>query len=673
MKIKSTLSRLAAAGSVLLMMLTASSSFSEEKSVPASPIKAGRTVSAVLEPEQTHAYTLTLKKDRFVYGEVDQSDVDVVVTVSGPDGKILGAFNMPARITESFQFDTETEGEYRIEIKPFEDQSGPYTITILRLEAKAADPKKRVNQLMAAYIGSGKPGAALAVLKDGKMIFAKAYGMANLTYRIPFTLETPNNIGSSSKQFTGFAVALLEKQGKLSLDDDIRKYFPELPDFGKTVTLRHLASHTSGYREYINLLAMAGRRFEEGDYIKRDEIIDIVKNQPELQNNPGDEFNYNNTGFALLAMVVERVTEQKFPEWMRDNVFGPLGMTRTVVRGNPNRIVPNSSTGYTLTREEGFREARDIFASTGAGGIYATVGDLAKWINHFKTAEAGGREVMDRMFEPFVLNSGDTTGYGLGLFIDTHRGLKRIQHGGADIAHRSMVAYYPEIDAGVITQSNNAAFSGGMADALAEIFFGEFMEPEKEKDDEPGEFNPEEYDPEEFDKLAGRYELEIAPGFILTFTREEDTFYCQATNQPRLQIVPTSDSTFKWLVVDAGITFHRNQENEVESLTLHQNGHHKARRLMEEPWKPSREEFEAYKGRYFCDELETFYTLAADDSVLVIRHRRLNDMKLVPSKKDMFNSVFPVSELVFIRDEAGRVSGFKISNGRARDVLFKKH
>src|SRR5687767_10869575 len=173
-------------------------------------------------------------------------------------------------------------------------------------------------------------------------------------------LETPTNIGSSTKQFTGFALALLASRGALSLSDDVRKHIPELKDFGKTITLRHLLTHTTGYREFINTLIIEGRQVLEGDYIAPDEVIKVINRQPTLQNEPGAEFNYNNSAFALATIVVERVTGRPFAEWMREEVFLPLGMTKTWVRANPGQIIPGRSNGY-IPGEGGFREVRDLY------------------------------------------------------------------------------------------------------------------------------------------------------------------------------------------------------------------------------------------------------------------------------------------------------------------------
>ncbi len=627
-------------------------------------------------PAQTpHAYTLDLQADQFVFGQVNQITVDVVVTVQGPDGETLHTFDNPARGPEPFHFTATESGEYNIEVKPFQEESGKYTIEVKRLEPLAKDPAKRVDQLMTVHTNMESPGAVIAVVEKGEIAFAQAYGLANLTYQLPFTVETLNNIGSTSKQFTCFAIVLLARDGKLSLDDDIRTHIPELKDFGKTVTLRHLMTHTSGYREFLNLVSMAGRRLDKGDYISRDELIAIVQRQPELQNDPGKEWNYNNTAFGLLAMVVERVSGETFPDWMKENVFKPLGMNNSFVRSHSMEVIPNSAQGYVGNSDGGFDEGRDLSAAMGAGAIYTTIGDLAKWIKNFKTETVGGKGVFQEMTTRFVIEEGDTTAYALGLFVDEHNGLKRIHHGGADLAHRSMLAYYPEIDAAIITQSNSALFPRNLASEIAELFFKAHMTTEEEgtvavADSTP--FNPEEYDPENFDKFVGQYELEAAPGFILDFTREEDKFYSQATGQARLEIVPTSDSTFKLLVVEASLTFHKDKDGKVETLTLHQNGNHLAKRVQEAPWAPDPDELTTYTGQYFSSELETFYELVVKDSNLVVQHRRMDDISLTPAKKDNFRAGYPIAELNFIRNDAGDITALEASNGRTRGIRFKK-
>jgi CubicO group peptidase (beta-lactamase class C family) len=239
----------------------------------------------------------------------------------------MSRVDFSSRGPEPFQFESVAAGMYRIEVSPFERQTGRYTLTMRRVEPVATRPADRVDQIMAGFANPATPGAVVAVIRNGEVAFSRAYGAANLEHSIPFRVDTRTNIGSTSKQFTAFAIELLAQRGELSLDDDVREHLPELPDLGKVVTIRHLLTHTSGYREFLNTLALSGRRLDHGDWIERDEIVRMVQRQPELQNDPGAEWNYNNTGFALLARIVERKSGMDFADFLRENVFEPLGFT----------------------------------------------------------------------------------------------------------------------------------------------------------------------------------------------------------------------------------------------------------------------------------------------------------------------------------------------------------
>ena len=440
-----------------------------------------------------------------------------------------------------------------------------------------ADPEAVVQQLFEDRAGEDTPGALVAVIHDGEIVYQEAFGMANLTHGIPYTLDTRTNIGSTSKQFTAFGIGLLAERGELSVDDDVRDYIPELPDFGETVTLRNLLTHTSGYREFLNTLLVEGRRLDEGDYIDRDEILRVVQRQPELQNTPNTEWNYNNTGFSLLTEVVRRVTGQPFPEWMAENVFAPLGMEDTFVRSGPGAIISNSAQGYEEA-EAGWREVRDLGAGTsmGAGGIYTTVGDLATWMTNLQTRTFGA-EVIEQMTTPHALADGSSTGYGMGLFIDEMNGQVRIHHGGADSAHRSMFAVFPGLDAGVIVLTNSDADAGALAGRVIRAFYGDAFESRASAS--PVASSAEDFVPETFDAYAGSYALEVAPDFVLTFRRDGDRYLIHPTGQSESEVFPTSDSTFASRIVEASVTFHRDADGQVRSLTLHQNGHHRATRV----------------------------------------------------------------------------------------------
>ncbi len=528
----------------------------------------------------------------------------------------------------------------------------------------------KIDSLLKPFNNPVTPGGVLLVMRDGAVVFEKAFGMANLQHDIPFTLTTKSNIGSTSKQFTAFAIALLQQQGLLDLSDDIRKYIPELPDLGDTVTLAHLVSHTSGYREFYNTMIMTG--MDISDQVQRLDAVELIQRQPALQNVPGEVWNYNNTGYILLTLVIEKVTGEPFDKWMKTNVFEPLGMQNTVIKMTPRQIIRESAQGYSKNEKENYEETTDLFASAGAGGIYTTVGDLTKWIGNYLNPELGDKTLIEKMTTPYVLNSGKKTNYGFGLTIDKQNGLDRFQHGGADVSHRSQFMVFPTVRGAVVCLSNNAAISQEIPSKVAELFFADVMEI---KNDDAFNYDQvyEGFIPESFDEFSGRYALEIDPNFVMEFIREGNKYYTQATGQPKFEVFPGSDSTFFLKVVKAGVTFHKEKEGNVNSLTLHQNGKVKAKKLMDVTWNPSPEEIAMFSGRYYSEELETFFNITSNaENKLVLSNRRMGDIILRESKPDVFNGTMPVSMVNFIRDNEGRITGFKASNGRTTDVLFTK-
>lgn len=639
----------------------------------ATPITVGHQQGGSLT-EGAHAYTMQLDADMFVVGLADQLSVDVVVKLIGPDGEELASIDGPALGPERFKFQTDAAGEYTLEVHPFEGATGDYTLEISLAEPVATDPEGRVDQMMAAYNTPAMPGGIVAVYQGGELIFARGYGMANLEHNVPWDARTVTNIGSTSKQFTAMAIGILANRGDLSLDDDIRDHIPELPDLGHTVTVRNLLTHTSGYREFLNLLAMGGRQMFVGDYIDRSEIVGIIKRQPELQNIPGDEFNYNNSAFALLTIVVENITGQTFAAWMDENVFTPLGMDDTVARADRRSIISRRAAGYLDSEAGGFVEASDLGGAMGAGGVYTTVSDLARWINNLHTGSLGGEELIEQMTTSFVLNSGEETGYGLGLGVTELGGLEQWHHGGADIAHRSMLMYFPEINAGVVTLSNYGSFDGSIAKQTAQAFFADEMtaeEEEAESVEAASESDGMSIEPEGYGELVGDYEFEEMPGFVLSVTLDGDTLQAQATGQPKLSFETTSGTTFKVAGAEIRVRFLVEDDGTCPSIMLLQNGEHKATRQTEAPWAPSADDLEVYAGRYFSEELEAFYTLVVEDDTLKIEHRRF-EVGLKANKEHEFTGGNPVAKVEFVTDDDGNVTGLKASSGRTRNIWFAR-
>lgn len=535
------------------------------------------------------------------------------------------------------------------------------------------EASSQIDALLAKF-DDNTPGLVIGHVENGELVFSRAAGMADLRFGIHFEVDTPTNVGSTAKQFTGFALALLHEQGKLSLDDDIRDYFPNLPDFGETVRLRHLVTHTSGYREFLNALALSGRDLVRSDWINADEAISLVERQPVLQNSPGAEWNYNNTGYVLLARVIEQVTDTPFVDWMAQEVFNPLGMESTRVRPAPDRLVPGASTGY---RKEGddYVEARDVGGAPGAGGVYTTLGDMALWMQHLGRFELGGQAVREHMVTAFELSDGESANYGMGLFIDEWRGLTRWQHGGGDMGHLSAFYYFPDLDAGYMVFANHHDFEPGFMSEVGEVFFADHLEAAGE-DESDGTTEVQLVEADEpfvdelFDRYAGQYELVVMPGFILRFFREDDRYMIQATGQPAFEIKPVAASEFTIEVVQARIQFHVDEDGSVDELTLFQNGEHRAVRIEDE--SEAAVALDDFVGRYFSEELETFYEISVEDGSLELSHRRFGPLTLHHAGDDRFSGGFPVSQVEFIRDDEGNVTALDAGNVRARDIRFER-
>ncbi len=657
--------------------------------VPASaqtprPIQPGQPARAQFAGDSLHRYSIDLGEGMFVYGEVRQA-VDVVVTVKDPTGATLGVFDGPGRgAAEPFQFETDSAGEYAIELAPFEDGRGGYGIRILTVEPVATDPEARVGQLIRMYDGD-RPGGVIGVVEDGRLAFVRAYGMANVVHGVPWEAGTVSNIGSVTKQFTAMALLLLEADGLLHLDDDVREHIPELPDFGTPVTLRQFLNHTSGYREIYNLLPLAGFRGE--DSFEREKAIQVVQRQPTLQTPPNTEWNYNNTGYILLSLIVERVSGQSFADFMRERVFEPLGMRDTRVKMVQGEVIPGSAQGYVPVKTGmGYRTARDLPASAGAGGIYTTVDDLARWMLNYRDAALGGPDAVRAIATPAVLENGDTTTYGLGLGIGELSGRVVYAHTGGDVAHRAYLGYFPELEAGVVVMSNNASFDLGLGVRIARVFLAEELEAAEDEDEGAGEGEAadeeaaEEEDggeggmsPERVAAIAGAWVIS-APGTKLDadITVEDGRIFFQAVAQPRLEVSVTSDSTISIAVAQAAFTFHFEADGSAVAATLHQGG-------LDMPMRRSEKEdlteaaLAEFAGRYFSEELETFYEIEAKDGGLALLHIDMEPVELRHREGDEFTTaVIFMASVEFERDDEGRITGFRVSNGRTRGVWFGK-
>ena len=526
----------------------------------------------------------------------------------------------------------------------------------------------QVDKLFSQWDKLDSPGASLAVIKKGEVIYKKGYGSANLEYDIPITPSTVFHVASVSKQFTAFAVAMLAQQGKLSLDDDIRRHLPEVPDFGKTITIWHLIHHISGMRDQWELLAVAGWRLD--DVITKEHILKMVKNQKELNFEPGEQYLYCNTGFTLLAEIVARVTGKSFREWTKKNIFEPLNMSDTQFYDDHERIVKNRAYSYVPVKDDGFKKRRLNYANVGATSLFTTAEDMAKWVKNFDDGRVGGTDVIEQMHEQGVLNNGKKISYAFGLVIGEHKGLKTVSHSGGDAGYRSHVVRFPEQEFAVVVLSNLGSFNTSRtAMDVVDVYLTDVIK-KKEKKTKKVEKKEIEPDMSWYEKFSGKYYFE--PGLIMTITKEKNQLMLQRDGGPKVTLIPESDTEYSIPNRDDKLTFHLNNIGDVTKLELTQGDNVMAGEKFE-PVEPSAYQLEEFVGDYHSDELRTNYTLVILDGKLVAQHQRHSDIQLNPTKKDMFlGGQWFFRQVRFTRDSGNQVTGFRLSGGRVRNLLFEK-
>ncbi len=328
-----------------------------------------------------------------------------------------------------------------------------------------------IDKLFAAWDRRDSPGCALGIYKDGQILYERGYGMADLEHDAPITPATPFYVGSVSKQFTAFSAALAIQQGKVGPDDSIRKYFPELPEYAGAITVRQLVHHTSGLRDFYTLLSIAGRRAEE--VYDNGAILRLTVRQKALNFEPGSDYLYSNTGYALLATLVGRAAGSTFSAFAGSHIFKPLGMTASHVHDSDARLVKGRAFGYSRAAAGAWQLNTQTAERVGGGGVFSTVRDLLKWDENFYTASVGGRALIDQVQTPGTLSDGKPLTYAWGLAIGTYRGQRIVEHGGSLVGYRAHLIRFPDQHVSVACLCNLANITPGtLARQVADVVLG---------------------------------------------------------------------------------------------------------------------------------------------------------------------------------------------------------
>jgi len=634
----------------------------------------GKKVSESLNTGEKHRYTVKLEKDQFAFFRLVQKGVDAGITTFDPDGKKIEFFDSPnGRKGDKFiTLFSDKKGDYSLEITDLDEKiGGNYDITFEKLEPKGATPQIQIDQLFTAYNNPNTPGAAVAVAKDGKIIFKKGYGSADLEYNIPITPSTIFHIASLSKQFTAFSILLLEGEGKLSINDDIRKYIPEVPDFGKVITLNQLMHHTSGLRDQWDLLCMAGWRLD--DIITQDQVLRLVSRQKDLNFNPGEEFLYCNTGFTLLAEVVARVSGQTFAEFTRTHIFEPLKMKSTLFYDDCEKIVKNRAYSYHAD-STGIKKSILSYSVVGATSLFTTVEDLSLWAMNFENPVVG-KDIIGKMNIKAILNKGDTIGYAMGQGSGVYKGLKFNAHDGADAGYRTSLFRFPDQKFSVNVLSNFASFNPSrMATSIVDIYLKNqevTVAPKKESEKSaPTENSILKIDHDTLVSYCGKYELE--PGNVAIVSLENEILYAESPGLPKTPMTPVTSTTFEVSAASAKATIIKDGSGKVRGMKVFMGGEEHI--IMKLPdFDPANANLSEYAGDYYSPELSTTYTMVVESGKLIAKQFRTGDVRLKLVKPDQFSGdQWYFGTIEFLRDNNNSITGYKVSTGRVRNLKFDK-
>ena len=513
------------------------------------------------------------------------------------------------------------------------------------------DTLARIEKIFARY-KPGNPGAQLAIGRHGKIIFSKAWGMADLEHTIPLTTESITEAGSVSKQFTAAAILLLEQQGKLSLDDDVRKHVPELPDYGYKITLRQMMQHKSGLKDWGAVAGIAGWPRSTKTY-NNDDALYIISNQKTLNYKPGEEYLYSNSNYNLFAIIIQRLSGMSLADFTRKNIFEPAGMKHTQWRDNYKRIVPNRAFAYSKSGITYQTNMPNEYVY-GNGGLLTTAEDLLIWCNYYLNGKLGTPSILEKQLATTALNNGVMHRYAAGLFTGTAKGWKFVSHDGATASYRANLEAYPELGLSFAWLSNTSEFdsdTNNVAELVADLFIpGKDPEPKKET---TSSFSVSK---EKLASYAGWYRNSRSGGGAKLYIQNDKLYGTQVG-----QLTPVAENIFstgnnRVVVNSKGFLFINAARDSIYFTAV-------------DSAKLDEKAMNEYTGEYYSDEAEARFFVIIKNGKLVMQQKPKTEFQLSPTYKDGFET--PVG-IVYFERENNKIINLKVSVGRARNVEFKK-
>lgn len=551
---------------------------------------------------------------------------------------------------------------------------------IAQLQKKRTlDPttEKKLDKFYTEWSDPNKPGVVGGVIKDGEVIYLKAYGAADMEQQLPNTINTQFQIGNLSMQFTAFAILLLEEEGKLSLSDDVRKYLPELPDFGHTITLKHLISQSSGLHEYEGLQEIAG--WGPNEVVTNREIINLISQQKELDYVPGTEFSLTRTGFILLAEVIEKVTGQSIADYTKTHIFEPLQMNNTQFCDDHDALIPNSAKSYQAT-DNGFKQRKVTNGTVGTHNVYISAADLAKWYLNFEKPKVGSTALMKKLRSPVTSNSGETYNslsgelhYGQ-HFYHLERGTPAYWNYGLAGGYASNIFTFPEQNLTTFVLGNNNRYNGMPAMSMAyELIKDVFPEPPSI---DFAALKTVKLSTKELAQYEGYYWDENSALARRIYNKNDTLRYARLASNRESMLVPLSKNKFQMVVGSDDVYIIEFKERNGQKIMKFTGGESNPYPFVYDKYTPVTHDSQSlaqYTGRFYCAALNTTYTFSVKDNQLIASHLRKRDISFIPVKNDLFTgSTWYFGGIKFERNNQQTVTGFEINFDGIKNLRFEK-
>lgn len=552
--------------------------------------------------------------------------------------------------------------------------------TSLSLAAEQV-PEPLVDEIFAEFDSSETPGCALGVIRDGEFIYRRGYGMANLEHDIPLSSHSVFRIGSTSKQFTAMAIALLAESGQISLDDPLSKYFPEFPGWAEKMTVRQLIHHTSGIRDYLTLAYLAGKA-EDTDYFSDDWVISLLARQHEGNFPPGSEFLYSNSGYFLLAHLVQRISGQSLKEFSEKNILAPLGMKNTHFHDDHTHIVKQRAAGYAPS-DEGYSISMTTLDIVGDGSVYTTVDDLLLWDRNFYRNKLGkgGPELIKRVTTAGKLSSGEQADYGagpsfaygqnyaFGLLLENYRGLPMVSHGGAFVGFRAEMIRFPEQRFSVAVLCNRSdAEPSTKARRVADVYLADLLEPVPTEKSQQQTVHLSE---EQLQRYTGDF-WEHSAKYAAETQLIGGKLWAVHSPERRNELVPVGVDRFKMIGMPTDVIVeYTMSDSGVQQVSLVIDSYPSGTFKPFTRRKVKTAELEAYVGDFYSPELDVHYLLQMDEGKLMFLLPGQKPQELTPMFAETFENP-DWGAFDFRRDTENAVSGFSLHSGRVRNLEFTR-